>query len=340
MPIGAGDGFMKNSGYACDSWSWQMRPASKMRELAFNLFPGRLCVRKILCALDEYCMKLLKSVDLFESALSAFLCHFGKLLPEVQRSGTWTDLLVLVPTILHQWFSNDLKSADCGEQKGYPGVVELLRWNGKHRIDVFSAKRHRGTRHHGMVAENCRGASVCESFLPSRVKLEGRPQTESQEMRVIVDDIGIAESRHNVARFSERLGNSSKLVAIPDIVLISQRDDRSPTQRDALLEIPGGSKIGCIDLDSNRKRNAMREVFKNGNRAVRGAVVADHEFIRNPLLSADAFQLSWEKAFSVERAHRNGDGERRHLGQIPKTYFKHKGWDSTFLLRGAEVCST
>lgn len=339
MPIGTGNGLMENSENACDSRFWKMRSMSKMSELTFNFSLRRLRMGKTLDALVEYGIKLLKSVDLLESALPSLSSHLGNLLPEEQRPGSWTNLLLLVSTILHERFWNDFKSAAGSEQKRYPGIVELFRWNRKHGIEAIPAKRHGRAGNHGMIAKNRRGATVRESFLPGRVESEGCPQVQPEGTRTIVDDIGIAERRHNVTGFLKRFVDSSKLVAIPDVVLISQRDDRSLTQRDTFLEIPGGSEIFCVDLDSNGKRNLPRETLKDRDRAIRRAVITHHEFVRKPLLRGDALQLSGEKAFSVERAHRDGDGEGHHFCGITKTCSRYEGPSSAFSIRGAEACS-
>jgi hypothetical protein len=122
-------------------------------------------------------------------------------------------------------------------------------------------------------------------------------------VRIIVDKVGIAETRNYFARSQESLLDPPEFVSIPNIVLIREYDDRTVTERNRFLKVLRRAEISIIDHNPSGEPRAPSKLLYDFNGSVRRTVITNHEFIRRPILRADTLQLRSHKALSVKGAH-------------------------------------
>jgi len=203
--------------------------------------------------------------------------------------------------------------------------MNLFRRDGRQEIEALPAERHGRARHHGMFQQNVQGVTVCELDLFGATKEKGGPKARAQRLGIVVDHIGIAESRNYFVRSQESFLDPPELVRIPDIVLIRQRDDRTLTHRNRFLKVLGRSDVLVVDHKPGGKGRTPSELSYNFGAAVRRPVIADHEFVRRPVLGGDASQLRAEKPPSVKGAHRHRKAKAQSLSlQVIEAWTRSK----------------
>ena len=84
---------------------------------------------------------------------------------------------------------------------------------------------------------------------------------------------------------------TSNFVGMPNIVLIAKKQNVPGTGAGSSLEIFRMTEILRILADLYRKGNRIFPCFENGERSVRGTVVADDDLVGKPRLIGNAVEL-------------------------------------------------
>lgn len=331
---------MQNSKNTCNSGLRQPLSSREMRKLALDFSHGSFGMGKALRAFAQEIVQLLKSPAFFTAARSAPFLGFSHLRSDTQHTRSRSDLLPMVPAVMHQGLGNQHKPTRSRQQKRYPGIVELIRRNRKHRVESIPAKGKRRAGDDRMVAQNFQSPAAQEFCLTGIIQPEALPKTQTHGSRIIVDHFGVAESRDDIARIAKGGFEPSQFMWVPHVILIGQGDDTPLAARNALFEIPGRAEIFRVDLNAHGERTSFGELPQNFERSVRGSVIAHNEFVRQAVLPGNALELRNEERFPIECTHRNRDGERHHFGKIA-TLDMHSGASSLYpptALSARETC--
>ena len=128
------------------------------------------------------------------------------------------------------------------------------------------------------------------SLFPARrmfyqLSIAGSAQVRIGEPRVIDQHLGSKVG-------SEPGLHRRKLLGKPNIILVGKENEVASTERSGMLEIARVAEVLRIAVDKDRERCGPREPFRDLQRLVARAVIADDELIGQPRLGRKASSCS------------------------------------------------
>jgi hypothetical protein len=156
------------------------------------------------------------------------------------------------------------------------------------QIEILPAKCHARTRHNWMLQQHIYRAAPRELDLFTTMKGKAGPKASTQPLRIVIDKVGIAETRNYFARSQESLFEPPEFMSVPNIILIRQCDNCTVTKRNRFLEVLRRAEMPIIDHNPSGEPCAPSKLLYDFNRSIRRTVITNYEFIWKPILRADA----------------------------------------------------
>src|SRR5882757_7094738 len=94
---------------------------------------------------------------------------------------------------------------------------------------------------------------------------------------------------------------------MPNVVLIAQCNQSTAAGMNGLFKVEDGTLALGIPMDVHGKRGLRGKVHQQFHTVVRRTIVEDVDFIRQPGLREDAFQLCWKETGAIVGAKSDGD---------------------------------
>ena len=140
-------------------------------------------------------------------------------------------------------------------------------------------------------------------------ELDPIPQGDAERLQMLVRQHGVGKDDPRGRAAGERFHDSRQLFREPEIVLVGEDHDFPRAQRYRLLEIPVGTDVRRVRMNSNREGALPGEDLERAERSVRGSVVADDQLVGQARLGGDARELLLDVSLAVAGAH--GDRQSR-----------------------------
>ena len=190
-----------------------------------------------------------------------------------------SNLLRAMEAIADQPLVDGPQIRQSGDDQGDPFIVNPPWGYRQTSIAKVCPEHHCGSGHKPVLGQNNELASQQVLHAPSS-KAKTLPQRPLLEAVLVIDDVGIREDQARSRMSHELLLRALETIGIPDVVLVTERDQIPGTEPNGFLKIPCGAQgLGVLD-DDDREGHRGAKFAKDGDGLIRRPVVTYHQLIR------------------------------------------------------------